>query len=58
MKRIQEDTNMRQKLNTNQLREIAVELGADRSKLYGTSRTAMLFIINKLKKEKEQEERT
>lgn len=49
---------MRQKLNTNQLREIAVELGADRSKLYGTSRTTMLFIINKLKKEKEQEGRT
>lgn len=41
---------MKRKLNTNELREIAVSLGADRKKLYGTSRTALVVIIDKLKK--------
>ena len=35
--------------NVNQLREIAVSLGADRNKLYGTSKQALIIIINKLK---------
>lgn len=39
------------KMNANQLRELAVSLGADRSKLYGTSRMALVAIINQLKKE-------
>ena len=42
--------DMKRKLNTNELREIAVSLGADRKKLYGTSRTALVVIIDKLKK--------
>ena len=39
------------KMNVNELRELAVSLGADRKKLYGTSRQAMVIIIDKLKKE-------
>lgn len=39
------------KMNTNQLREYAVSLGADRKRLYGTSRQAMLLIIDQLKKQ-------
>ena len=38
------------KMNINQLRDLAVELGADKTKLYGTSRTAMLLIISDLEK--------
>ena len=41
------------KMNVNELREIAVSLGADRKKLYGTSKTAMMFIIDALKREKQ-----
>lgn len=39
------------KMNTNQLREYAVSLGADRKRLYGTSRTSMLLIIRGLEKQ-------
>lgn len=39
------------KMNTNELRELAISLGADRKKLYGTSRQALIIIIDKLKKE-------
>ena len=39
------------KMNTNQLREIAVSMGADRKKLYGTSKQALILIIHKLQKE-------
>lgn len=39
------------KLNTNQLRELAVSLGADRKKLYGTSKEALILTIHKLEKE-------
>ena len=38
------------KMNTNQLREIAVALGADRKTTYGTSRQAMIIKIGQLKK--------
>lgn len=41
----------RNKANTNQLRELAISLGADRKKLYGTSREALIIIIDRLKKE-------
>lgn len=34
------------KLNTNELREIAVAAGADRRRLYGTSKQALIVIIN------------
>ena len=37
------------KMNTNELREYAVSLGADRKKLYGTSKNALIIIINKLR---------
>lgn len=39
------------KMNTNELRELAVSLGADRKKLYGTSRQSILLIISQLEKE-------
>lgn len=39
------------KMNTNQLRELAVSLGADRKRLYGTSKQALIIIIGELKKE-------
>ena len=38
------------KMNTNNLRELAVQLGADRKKLYGTSKQALIILINKLSK--------
>lgn len=38
------------KMNTNELRELAVSLGADKKRLYGTSRQAIIVIIDKLKK--------
>ena len=38
------------KCNTNELREIAVSLGVDRKALYGTSKQAMIIIINALQK--------
>lgn len=37
------------KMNTNQLRDLAVSLGADRKKLYGTSKQALIIIIGQLK---------
>ena len=46
-------TKSMSKMNVNELREIAVSLGADRRKLYGTSKTAMMFIIDTLKREKQ-----
>ena len=39
------------KMNTNELRELAVGLGADRKKLYGTSRQCILLTISQLEKE-------
>jgi len=38
------------KMNINELRNLAVSLGADRKKLYGTSKTSMIIIIDNLKK--------
>lgn len=38
------------KMNTNQLRDLAVSLGADRKKLYGTSRQSLILIIGDLEK--------
>ena len=40
------------KMNINELREIAVSLGADRKRLYGTSKTALIFIIDTLRRER------
>ena len=39
------------KMNTNELREVAISLGADKKRLYGTSRQALIIIISNLKKE-------
>lgn len=39
------------KMNVNELRDLAVSLGADKSKLYGTSRQALIVIIDKLKRQ-------
>lgn len=39
------------KMNINELRDYAVSLGAEKSKLYGTSRQALIVIIDKLMKE-------
>lgn len=39
------------KLNTSQLREMAVSLGADRKVLYGTSKQALVLTVQKLQKE-------
>lgn len=38
------------KMNCNELGELAVSLGADRKKLYGTSKTALIIIVDNLKK--------
>lgn len=38
------------KMNVNELRELAVSLGADRKRLYGTSKQALIIIISDLKK--------
>lgn len=38
------------KMNTNQLRELAVSLGADRKKLYGTSKQSLILVIWELEK--------
>lgn len=48
----------RNKVNTNQLRELAVSLGADRKKLYGASREALIIIIDSLKKGENKNEKT
>ena len=45
------NTMKKGKMNTNELRELAVSLGADRKKLYGTSRQCILLIISQLEKE-------
>lgn len=45
-----EDKDMKRSLssmNTNQLRELAVELGFDRKKLYGTSKQALIIMISR-----------
>lgn len=39
------------RLNTNQLRDLAVEMGADRKKLYGTSKQALILKVQKLSEE-------
>lgn len=39
------------KMNTNELREIAVSLGADRNKTYGTSKMALIHKIGELKRQ-------
>lgn len=39
------------KLNTNQLRELAVSLGANRKELYGTSKQTLIIVIHKLESE-------
>lgn len=39
------------KLNTNQLRDLAVEMGADRKTLYGTSKQALILKVQKLSEE-------
>ena len=44
------------KMNTNQLRDLAVALGANRKELYGTSKTALIIIIDKLKIKTEKKE--
>ena len=38
------------KMNTNELRDLAVSLGADRKKLYGTSKQALILIIGDLER--------
>lgn len=43
-------TQQLSKMNTNQLRDIAVALGADRKRLYVTSKTAMILKIHALEK--------
>lgn len=34
-------------MNTNELRDLAVELGFDRKKLYGTSKQALIIMIQR-----------
>lgn len=41
------------KMKMDELRAVAVELGADRNKLYGTSKQAIIAIIHELKKNAE-----
>ena len=36
------------KLNTNQLRDLAVQMGANRKKLYGTSKQSLIIKIGQL----------
>ena len=38
------------KMNVNELRELAVSLGAERKTLYGTSKQALIIKIGKLEK--------
>lgn len=44
------------KMNTNQLRDMAVELGVDRKRLYGTSKQAMIMIIHDLQDQRKGKE--
>ena len=46
------------KMNVNELRAYAVELGADEKRLYGTSKDSLKIIISNLKNEKKKEENT
>lgn len=39
------------KMKIDQLRELAASLGADKKKLYGTSKTTLIVIIHKLESE-------
>ena len=39
------------KMNTNELRDYAVSLGADKKELYGTSKSSLILIIDRIKKE-------
>lgn len=39
------------KMKINKLRAVAISLGADEKKLYGTSKQALVIIIDKLKRE-------
>ncbi len=50
--------DFKSRMNTNQLREYAVSLGADRKRLYGTSRQSMLIIISDLEKQSKAKEET
>lgn len=42
------------KMNVNELRDIAVELGADRRRLYGTSKQALIVAIDDLRRKQQQ----
>lgn len=42
------------KMDINQLRDLAVSLGADRKKLYGTSKQSLIITIDQLKKKNKQ----
>ena len=42
---------MLSKMKINELRNIAIELGADPKKLYGTSKQALIIKISQLQKE-------
>jgi hypothetical protein len=44
------------KLNTNQLRDLAVEMGANPKELYGTSKQALIIIIHQYARLIEEEE--
>ena len=44
------------RMNTNELRDLAVELGADRKKLYGTSKQSLILTIDRLRKEAARKE--
>ena len=48
-------TQQLSKMNTNQLRERAVAIGADRKRLYGTSKTALIIKIHELEKTTQEE---
>lgn len=52
------DAKSLHEMNTNELRDLAVSLGADKNKLYGTSKQALIVIIDKLKREKSNDMRT
>lgn len=43
------------KMNTNELRDYAVSIGAERNRLYGTSKQALIIIISDLEKKQRQE---
>lgn len=42
------------KMNINKLREIALSLGADKKRLYGTSKQGLMVIIDKLRKDNQK----